>query len=197
MIILGVDPGTVVLGYGIIRVEGKKLTCLTLDALKLDAKKDPFERLADIHTAIAELFAIYQPDHMAMEAPFFGKNIQSMLKLGRAQGVIMSAGLAAGIPVVEYSPRKVKQAITGNGAASKEQVSGMLQHIYGLESMPKVLDATDGLAVATCHAYAIGSPIQASMSVNKLKKAPKGKGKGSWSQFLSQNPDRIQGGQSE
>ncbi len=197
MIILGVDPGTVVLGYGIIRVEGKKLTCLTLDALKLDAKKDPFERLADIHEAIAELFATYQPDHMAMEAPFFGKNIQSMLKLGRAQGVIMSAGLAAGIPVVEYSPRKVKQAITGNGAASKEQVSGMLQHIYGLESMPKVLDATDGLAVATCHAYALGSPILASMSVNKLKKAPKGKGNGSWSQFLSQNPDRLQGGKSE
>ncbi|HBJ72061.1 MAG TPA: crossover junction endodeoxyribonuclease RuvC, partial [Cryomorphaceae bacterium] len=132
MIILGVDPGTVVLGYGIIRVEGKKLTCLTLDALKLDPKKDPFDRLADIHAAVAELFATYHPDHMAMEAPFFGKNIQSMLKLGRAQGVIMSAGLSAGIPVLEYSPRKVKQAITGNGAASKEQVSGMLQHIYGL-----------------------------------------------------------------
>ncbi|HAG06496.1 MAG TPA: crossover junction endodeoxyribonuclease RuvC, partial [Cryomorphaceae bacterium] len=190
-------PGTVGLGYGIIRVEGKKLTCLTLDALKLDPKKDPFDRLADIHAAVAELFATYHPDHMAMEAPFFGKNIQSMLKLGRAQGVIMSAGLSAGIPVLEYSPRKVKQAITGNGAASKEQVSGMLQHIYGLESMPKVLDATDGLAVATCHAYAIGSPIQASMSANKLKKAPKGKGKGSWSQFLSQNPDRLQGGKSE
>lgn len=197
MIILGVDPGTVVLGYGIIRVEGKKLTCLSLDALKLDPKKDPFDRLAEIHAAMEDLFATYQPDQLAMEAPFFGKNIQSMLKLGRAQGVIMSSGLAAGIPVHEYSPRKVKQAVTGNGAASKEQVSGMLQHIYGLDSMPKVLDATDGLAVATCHAYALGSPIQGSMSATKLKKAPKGTGKGSWSQFLSQNPDRIQGKGSE
>ena len=191
MIVLGVDPGTVVLGYGIIRIEGKKLTCITLDAIKLDAKKDPFERLRDIHGVIAELFKTYQPDQMAMEAPFFGKNIQSMLKLGRAQGVIMSAGLAAGIPVLEYSPRKVKQSITGNGAASKEQVSGMLKHIYGLEEMPKLFDATDGLAVATCHAYALSSPVQSTSSANQLKKAPKGAGKGSWSQFLTQNPDRL------
>lgn len=190
MIILGVDPGTVILGYAIIQVEGKKLTCLHLDALKLNPKKDPFDRLADIHSAIAELFAIYRPDTLAVEAPFFGKNVQSMLKLGRAQGVIMSAGLAARIPVEEYSPRKVKQAITGNGAASKEQVSGMLQHIYGLKEMPKSLDATDGLAVATCHAYALDSPIR-TVSPSKLKAAPKGKGKGSWAAFLTQHPDRV------
>ena len=189
MIILGVDPGTVVLGYGVVRLEEKTLECLALDALKLDAKKDPFERLRDIHEAMAELFERYQPDFLAMEAPFFGKNVQSMLKLGRAQGVIMSAGLAKGIPVYEYSPRKVKQSITGNGAASKEQVSTMLQGIYGLKDLPKLLDATDGLAVATCHAYALQSPIPLS-SPAKKKAAVKGKGKGSWAQFLAQNPDR-------
>lgn len=189
MIILGVDPGTVVLGYGVVRIEGKKLECLALDAVKLDAKKDPFERLRDIHEAMAELFVQYQPDFLAMEAPFFGKNVQSMLKLGRAQGVIMSAGLAKGIPVDEYSPRKVKQSITGNGAASKEQVSAMLQSIYGLKDLPKLLDATDGLAVATCHAYAIQSPVPLG-STTKKKTAAKSKGKGSWAQFLAQNPDR-------
>lgn len=189
MIILGVDPGTVVLGYGVVRLEGKQLHCLALDALKLDPKKEPFERLRDIHEAMARLFEQYQPDFLAMEAPFFGKNVQSMLKLGRAQGVIMSAGLAKGIPVDEYSPRKVKQSITGNGAASKEQVSSMLQSIFGLTDLPKLLDATDGLAVATCHAYALQSPIPLGTSTKK-KTSSKSAGKHSWAHFIAQNPER-------
>ena len=189
MIILGVDPGTVVLGYGVVRLEGKQLHCIALDALKLDPKKEPFERLRDIHEAMARLFEQYQPDFLAMEAPFFGKNVQSMLKLGRAQGVIMSAGLGKGIPVDEYSPRKVKQSITGNGAASKEQVSSMLQSIFGLTDLPKLLDATDGLAVATCHAYALQSPIPLGTSTKK-KTSSKSAGKHSWAHFITQNPER-------
>jgi crossover junction endodeoxyribonuclease RuvC len=189
MIILGVDPGTVVLGYGVVRLEEKQLHCIALDALKLDPKKEPFERLRDIHEAMARLFEQYQPDFLAMEAPFFGKNVQSMLKLGRAQGVIMSAGLAKGIPVDEYSPRKVKQSITGNGAASKEQVSSMLQSIFGLTDLPKLLDATDGLAVATCHAYALQSPIPLGTSTKK-KTSSKSAGKHSWAHFIAQNPER-------
>lgn len=189
MIILGIDPGTIVLGYGVVHLDGKNLKCLALDAVKLDPKKDPFERLRDIHEVLGQLFESYQPDFLAMEAPFFGKNIQSMLKLGRAQGVIMSAGLAKGIPVDEYSPRKVKQSITGNGAASKEQVCRILQSMYGLKDLPKLLDATDGLAVATCHAHALLSPLPLGNSVNK-KPSTKGKRKGSWSQFLEKNPER-------
>lgn len=189
-LILGIDPGTVVMGYGLVLVEGQKLSCIDLDAIRFDSKRSPFERLGDIHKSISLLFKKYNPDSLAMEAPFYGKNVQSMLKLGRAQGVIMSAGLEKGILVEEYSPRKVKMAITGNGAANKERVAAMLENIYRLSKITKPLDATDGLAVATCHALQMLSPIK-SESPNKLKAKPKSKGKGSWNSFLQNNPDRI------
>ena len=188
--VLGIDPGTVIMGYGLVLIENKKLTCIGLDAIKFDSKRSPFERLGDIHESISVLFKKHNPDSLAMEAPFYGKNVQSMLKLGRAQGVIMSAGLEKGIPVEEYSPRKVKMAITGSGAATKERVAIMLENIYKLSKITKPLDATDGLAVATCHALQILSPIK-SESPNKLKAKPKSKGKGSWNSFLQNNPDRI------
>ncbi len=188
--ILGIDPGTVIMGYGLVLVEDQKLTCLDLDAIRFDSKRSPFERLGDIHKSISILFKKHNPDSLAMEAPFYGKNVQSMLKLGRAQGVIMSSLLEKGIPVEEYSPRKVKMAITGNGAATKERVAIMLENIYKLNKITKPLDATDGLAVATCHALQLLSPI-ISESPNKLKSRPKSKGKGSWNSFLQNNPDRI------
>ena len=178
------------MGYGLVLVEGQKLSCIDLDAIRFDSKRSPFERLGDIHKSISLLFKKYNPDSLAMEAPFYGKNVQSMLKLGRAQGVIMSAGLEKGIFVEEYSPRKVKMAITGNGAANKERVAAMLENIYQLSKITKPLDATDGLAVATCHALQMLSPIK-SESPNKLKAKPKSKGKGSWNSFLQNNPDRI------
>mgnify|MGYP002814756372 CR=1 FL=1 len=189
-LILGIDPGTVIMGYGLVLVQDQKLTCIGLDAIKFDAKRTPFERLGDIHKAMYDLFEKHNPDSLAMEAPFYGKNVQSMLKLGRAQGVIMSVGLEKNVPVEEYSPRKVKMAITGSGAASKEKVAMMLENIYNLKKINKALDASDGLAVATCHALQLQSPI-IRQSPNKLKAIPKSKGQGSWNSFLEKNPDRI------
>ena len=152
-IILGVDPGTTIMGFGIIKAEGKTLTCLQLNELKLIKYKSHYERLGRIYARTAELIETYKPDEMALEAPFFGKNVQSMLKLGRAQGVAIAAGITHDLAVFEYSPRKIKMAITGSGNASKEQVAKMLQQLLKLKSLPKNLDATDGLAAAICHYY--------------------------------------------
>ena len=150
-IILGIDPGTIIMGYGVLLVKGNKAECMTLGVIDLKKFKDPYLKLKKIFERTLGLIEQYHPDEMALEAPFFGKNVQSMLKLGRAQGVAMSAGLYRELPIFEYAPLKIKMAITGNGRASKEQVALLLQKLLKLSDIPKYLDATDGLAAAYCH----------------------------------------------
>ncbi|WP_297695423.1 crossover junction endodeoxyribonuclease RuvC [uncultured Eudoraea sp.] len=170
-IILGIDPGTSIMGFGIIKVTGKKMTFVQMNELLLKKYKDPFTKLKLIFERTIELIDTYHPDEIAIEAPFYGKNVQSMLKLGRAQGVAMAAGLSRQIPITEYLPKKIKMAITGNGNASKEQVAKMLQSTLGL-------DSTDGLAAAVCHFYNEG-------------KVDIGKSYTGWSAFVKQNEDRL------
>jgi crossover junction endodeoxyribonuclease RuvC len=176
-IILGIDPGTQVMGYGLIKATGKNATLIALDILKFKPKDDHFLRLKQIFDQTLEVIEKYHPDEMALEAPFFGKNVQSMLKLGRAQGVVMAAGLSRDIPVTEYSPRRVKQAVTGNGSATKDQVAAMLGNIYGTFTSA-ALDATDALAVATCHFYQQSMPGSGNNQVS------------GWDAFIKQNPNR-------
>jgi crossover junction endodeoxyribonuclease RuvC len=152
-IILGIDPGTLLMGYGIIEVTSGKMILREMQTLRLSAKKDNHERLHLIHQKVAQLIIEYKPHEFAIEAPFFGKNVQSMLKLGRAQGVAIAAAIHAGIPVTEYSPRKVKQSITGNGNADKVQVWKMLRSLLDLQQEPDYYDATDALAIAVCHHF--------------------------------------------
>lgn len=177
-IILGIDPGTTIMGYGLIRVVNKKMEFLQLNELMLKKYDDPYVKLKLIFERTIELIDTYHPDEMALEAPFFGKNVQSMLKLGRAQGVAMAAGLSRQIPVTEYLPKKIKMAITGNGSASKEQVAKMLQSLLGLKTLPKNLDSTDGLAAAVCHHFNSG-------------RIDTGKGYSGWESFVSQNEKRV------
>ena len=179
-IILGIDPGTVVMGYAVVITKGSEIKLLHMDVLKLFAKQDTYQKLEIIFSKVSELIKTYQPDMFAIEAPFFGKNVQSMLKLGRAQGVAIAAAMQASLPVTEYSPKKVKQSITGNGNSTKEQVFKMLQRIIQLEEVPHFFDASDALAVALCHHYATASVVQIK------KKSFKG-----WADFISNNPDRI------
>ena len=152
-IILGVDPGTSITGYGIIRVVGKELSIITLGVIELSKYRDHYLKLKNIFESILRLIESYKPDEFAIEAPFYGKNVQSMLKLGRAQGVAMSAALSRSIPIFEYSPKKIKMAITGNGNASKEQVAGFLKSMLKFENPTDTFDATDGLGAAVCHYY--------------------------------------------
>ena len=152
-IILGIDPGTTIMGFGLIKVINKKMELIEMEELKLIKIKDHYVRLKLIFEKTIELIDKHKPDEISIEAPFFGKNVQSMLKLGRAQGVAMAAGLSRQIPVTEYSPKKIKMAITGNGNASKEQVAKMLQNLFSIKELPKNLDSTDGLAAAVCHFY--------------------------------------------
>jgi len=177
-IILGIDPGTTIMGFGLIKVVGKKMEFMQLNELKLSKYDDHYVRLRYIFERTIELIDSYHPDEIAIEAPFFGKNVQSMLKLGRAQGVAMAAGLSRQIPITEYSPKKIKMAITGSGNASKEQVAKMLQSTLGLKELPKNLDSTDGLAAAVCHFYNEGR-IQV------------GKSYSGWTAFVKQNEKRI------
>ncbi|WP_224485020.1 crossover junction endodeoxyribonuclease RuvC [Robertkochia aurantiaca] len=177
-IILGVDPGTTIMGFGLLKCTGQKLELLQLDELILKKYTDHYLKLKKIFEHTVALIDQYNPDELAIEAPFFGKNVQSMLKLGRAQGVAMAAGLSREVPITEYSPRKIKMAITGNGNASKEQVAKMLQNLVGLKKLPKNLDATDGLAVAVCHFYNSGKPSS-------------DKNYTGWASFVSQNQSRI------
>jgi len=179
-IILGIDPGTVVMGYAVIEVQGTTISILSMDVLKLNAVKDIYERLELIHAKVNGLILQYRPHTFAIEAPFFGKNVQSMLKLGRAQGVAIAAAMQGKINVTEYSPRKIKQSITGNGNAAKEQVWKMLQQVLRIEEQPQYFDATDALAVAMCHHYQTSSPVQ------KTTKGFKG-----WEDFIAKNNDRI------
>lgn len=177
-IILGIDPGTNVMGYGIIQTEGKKYKLLQYGVIHLKKYETHELKLKKIFERITGIIEEFLPDSMALEAPFYGVNVQSMLKLGRAQGVAMAAALAREIPITEYSPKKVKQSVTGNGNASKEQVAAMLQTLFNLTELPKMLDATDALAVALCHHFHDGR-IQT-----------RGRNAG-WKSFIQDNPDRL------
>jgi crossover junction endodeoxyribonuclease RuvC len=179
-IILGIDPGTLLMGYGIIEIRNGKAGLLAMGVLKLAAKKDAYERLRLIHKKVQELIIQFQPQDFAIEAPFFGKNVQSMLKLGRAQGVAIAAAMQAGMQVTEYSPKKVKQSITGNGNSDKEQVWKMLQNILQLNMEIKQYDASDALAVALCHHFQDNALL--SSGGNKLK---------GWEDFIKKNPGKI------
>lgn len=192
-IILGIDPGTVVMGFGLVKCAGDKLTLIEMGVLRLPTQKDNYERLHLIHQKVRDLIGQFRPADFAIEAPFFGKNVQSMLKLGRAQGVAIATAMQAGISVTEYSPKKVKQSITGNGNAEKERVWKMLQHILQLEQAIPAYDASDALAVAVCHYFEnrTGEVLsQASAEGSKTGKARRNKA-GSWDDFVRQNPGKV------
>lgn len=185
-IIIGVDPGTQVLGYGVIKIRGgQQIELVQYGVIHLSKYSTHQLKLKKIFDRISQLIDDYLPDEMAIEDPFFGKNAQSMLKLGRAQGVSMAAALAKNIPIVEYSPRKIKQSVTGNGNASKEQVAYMLENILKQELSREFMDATDGIAIAICHHYHANSPAAIATSTGKKSK------KGGWGAFVSENPDRL------
>ncbi|GJM30273.1 MAG: crossover junction endodeoxyribonuclease RuvC [Cyclobacteriaceae bacterium] len=175
-VILGVDPGTSVMGYGVIMVEGSQLKLLQYGVIHLKKYSNHEIKLKKIFERVIGLISDYSPDEVALEAPFYGKNIQSMLKLGRAQGVAMAAALSRDIPIVEYAPKKVKMSVTGNGNASKEQVAYMLSGLLSFNVADKLLDATDALAVAVCHHFQNGRP--------------QGQGK-NWKSFIKENPGRV------
>lgn len=183
-IILGVDPGTQLMGYGLIRITASQPKLLALGVIELSKYEDHYLRLSHIFNRITGLIEEFLPDEMALEAPFYGKNVQSMLKLGRAQGAAMIAGLQRGLPITEYAPLRIKQSITGSGSASKEQVAAMLQRILSIPEtdMPKHLDATDGLAVALCHFYQTSNPLASSDKVIR-----------NWSDFVKSNPNKVHG----
>lgn len=179
-IIIGIDPGTNVMGYGILGVRRGKPSMIAMGVIKLNKFDSHYLRLGHIFRRVTGIIEQYLPDEMAIEAPFFGKNVQSMLKLGRAQGVAMVAALSRDVPITEYEPRKIKMAITGNGASSKEQVQEMLRRILGMErsALPAELDASDALAAALCHFYESSRPQRSG--------APK-----SWKEFIARNPGKI------
>jgi crossover junction endodeoxyribonuclease RuvC len=189
-IILGIDPGTIVMGYGVIHCKGKEAELLALGVLKLDKYDDYALKLKKIFERTVGLIDEYKPDELAIEAPFFGKNVQSMLKLGRAQGVAIAAAMSRELAVNEYSPKKIKQSITGSGNASKEQVSAMLQRILKFENDSKFFDATDGLAAAYCHFLQNKLVIPELKSTGKSK-IPAKKKASSWESFVSVNPSRV------
>ncbi len=180
-IILGIDPGTVMMGYAIVTVHANKPKLLTMDVLKLSGQKDIYLRLQMIHQKVVELIQQYHPTTFAIEAPFFGKNVQSMLKLGRAQGVAIAAAMQSSLAVTEYAPRKVKQSVTGNGNASKDQVWKMLQQSLQLTEEPAYFDATDALAVALCHYYQTSS-VLASGGAKPFT---------NWGDFIKKNEERL------
>ena len=179
-IILGIDPGTIIMGYGLIAVQDNKISLLDMGVLQPGKVKDTYKKLQLIYNTVSGLITKYEPATFAIEAPFFGKNVQSMLKLGRAQGVAIAAAMQHGIEVTEYSPKKVKQSVTGNGNANKEQVMKMLQQILNFKDNPKHFDATDALAVAVCHYLQQKNPV--AVTGTKLK---------GWDAFIAQNPGRI------
>ncbi|MDD4847785.1 MAG: crossover junction endodeoxyribonuclease RuvC [Bacteroidales bacterium] len=186
-IILGIDPGTNIMGYGLILQQNKSISLITMGVLKLSKYENQAIKLKKIFERTTSLIEEFHPDEMAIEAPFFGKNVQSMLKLGRAQGVGIAAALSREVPIQEYAPRKIKQSITGNGAASKEQVFAMLQTILKIKETPEYLDASDAVAVALCHYFQ--SEITIPKNVSKVKQ---NSGKASsWKNYITENPSRI------
>lgn len=184
--IMGIDPGTNRTGYGVLEVCGGELVCVAIGDIELASLKDPYRKLHGIFERVSSLIDEFTPDEVALESPFFGENVQSMLKLGRAQGVAMAAALHKELPVFEYAPRRIKQSITGQGGAAKEQVAAMLKGMLGVEYDPRRLDATDGLAVALCHYFVSTSPLICSSPTPK-----KSRKSVSWEKFLSDNPDKI------
>lgn len=176
-IILGIDPGTTIMGYGVIDASGKQLAMLSMGVVDLRKYSDHYKKLSYIYDRTRMLIEQYHPNEIAVESPFFGKNVQSMLKLGRAQGVAIAAALSYSVPIFEYAPRKIKQSITGMGGASKEQVAGMLVRLFKIELAPSFLDATDGLAAAVCHYY-------------QRNTVSKGKSS-SWGDYVNKNPDKV------
>lgn len=189
-IILGIDPGTTVMGYGIIRAVGKSNEVLTLGVLKLDKYNDYALKLKKIFERTVGLIDEYKPDELAIEAPFFGKNVQSMLKLGRAQGVAIAAAMSRELTVAEYAPKKIKLAITGNGNASKEQVATMLQQQLNFSFDNQYFDATDGLAAAYCHLVQNNLIVPEKTKLQKILGSQKKKNS-TWEVFVNQNPDKI------
>ncbi len=187
-VILGIDPGTIVMGYGLIAINKSNVSLVEMGILQLSKHDDHAERLQLIFKKMESLIRTHKPIAVAIEAPFFGKNVQSMLKLGRAQGVAIAAAMMSGLQATEYAPRKIKQSITGRGNATKEQVYSMLQHILKFEEDVRFMDATDAVAVALCHHYQNRIP-----GLEKKAKTPakKGKKKQSWDAFLQQNPERL------
>lgn len=180
-VILGIDPGTSIMGYGVIQViEGKQLGLVNSGVIHLSKYQDPMVKLRKIFERSLNLMESYKPDEVAIEAPFYGKNVQSMLKLGRAQGVSMAAALYRDIPIFEYAPRKIKQALTSNGNASKEQVAGMVGQLLNMKDKPEYLDATDGIAAAICRHFQSGNAGQSA-----------GKSYNSWKSFLKDNPGKM------
>lgn len=177
-IILGIDPGTTIMGYGIVMLKSGKLSLIGHGVIHLAKYEDHAMKLKVIFDKVVGLIEQYHPDELSIEAPFFGKNVQSMLKLGRAQGVAIAACLSRSVPYTEYAPRRIKQAITGNGNASKEQVAAMLKTLLSLKVLPEYLDASDGLAAAVCHSFQAGKPTQS------------GEAYGSWKSFIAKNPGR-------
>lgn len=177
-IILGIDPGTTIMGFGLINVEKGNMKLIQMHELQLKKYDNHYLKLQHIFARTLSLIEEYHPDQIAIEAPFFGKNVQSMLKLGRAQGVAMAAGLYREVPITEYSPKKIKMAITGNGNATKEQVAKMLQNLLNIKELPKNLDATDGLAAAVCHFFNLGRTEKNTTYTG-------------WQAFVNQNPNKI------
>jgi crossover junction endodeoxyribonuclease RuvC len=179
-IILGIDPGTVLLGYGVIKISGNhQISLVSLGTISLQKLATQQEKLAHIFNRVSWLVRTYCPDECAIEAPFYGKNPQSILKLGRAQGVAIAAALTHKITISEYSPKKVKQSVTGNGNASKQQMAAMLQRLLHFQDLPKYLDATDALGVAICHYFQTSSPLHAERKTNN------------WKDFLKKHPEKV------
>jgi crossover junction endodeoxyribonuclease RuvC len=177
-IILGIDPGTSIMGYGLIKINGKNVDLLALGVIELKKYDDHYIKLKKIFDRVISIIDEFHPDELAIEAPFFGKNVQSMLKLGRAQGVAIAAALSRSLPIYEYAPRKIKMSITGQGNASKEQVAILLQKTLKIKDLPSDLDATDGLAAALCHYYQSNT-----LTTEKSFK--------SWKDFINKNPGRV------
>ncbi len=184
-IVIGIDPGTNIMGYGVVGLKAKQFNLLSIGIIRLDKYDDHALKLKHIFERVTGLIESFKPDELAIEAPFYGKNVQSMLKLGRAQGVAIAAALMREIPIFEYQPRKIKLSITGSGNSTKEQVADMLQRLLNFEEMPSHLDATDGLAAAMCHIF------QHTPRGFGAKSGIKKKNASSWSKFVAENKDRI------
>lgn len=188
-IILGIDPGTLVMGYGLVAIDKNNISLVEMGVLQLAKHQDHAERLQLIFKKMESIIKIHRPVSVAIEAPFFGKNVQSMLKLGRAQGVAIAAAMMHGLQAVEYAPRKIKQSVTGRGNATKDQVWQMLQHTLKFEEDPRFMDATDAVAVALCHHYQSKLPQGNNGTAKRVSGATKKKT--SWEAFISSNPDRV------
>ena len=194
--ILGIDPGTNYMGYGVLEVEGNQLRAVVMGDIDLHKIADPYDKLRYIFERVRELIDNYSPREVALESPFFGQNVQSMLKLGRAQGVAMAAALSCNKSVAEYAPTRIKQSITGSGAASKEQVASIVLRTLKFADPPRRLDATDGMAVALTHYYSISSPINQALGTSRIKgrggeKTARKRGTKSWEQFVAENPKKV------